>query len=117
MGQYKEIRETEALEHVWASSRQRPVLLFKHSTQCPISAGALEEFRDYLDGADEHIEAYLVKVIEDRPVSDKIEEMTGVNHESPQIFLLKDEDVRWHTSHSKITTESIGEALRSVTEL
>jgi bacillithiol system protein YtxJ len=84
-------------------------LLFKHSTTCPISAKAHEEFQAFLKDTD--ISAAVVLVIEDRPVSNKIAEEFGIKHESPQIFLLEDGKVLWHTSHWKITRESIKEAL------
>jgi bacillithiol system protein YtxJ len=84
-------------------------LLFKHSTTCPISANAYEEFQAFLKETD--TPAAIVHVIEDRPVSNKIAEEFGIKHESPQIFLLEDGEVRWNTSHWKITRESIREAL------
>ena len=84
-------------------------LLFKHSTACPISAKAYEEFQVFVKDTD--ISAAVVLVIEDRPVSNKIAEEFGIKHESPQIFLLEDGKVRWNASHWKITRESIKEAL------
>lgn len=84
-------------------------LLFKHSTTCPISAKAYEEFQAFLKETD--IPAAVVLVIEDRPVSNQIEEEFGIKHESPQIFLLEDGNVLWNTSHWKITRDSIKEAL------
>lgn len=84
-------------------------LLFKHSTTCPISAKANQEFEAYLKDAD--TTAAVVLVIEDRPVSNQIAEEFGIKHESPQIFLLDDNEVRWNTSHWKITRDAIKEAV------
>jgi bacillithiol system protein YtxJ len=84
-------------------------LLFKHSTTCPISAKAHEEFQAYAQGAD--TPAAIVHVIEDRPVSNQIAEDFGIKHESPQIFLLDGGEVRWNTSHWKITRDAIKEAV------
>ncbi len=84
-------------------------LLFKHSTTCPISAKANEEVQAFLK--DNDASAAIVLVIEDRPVSNQIAEEFGIKHESPQLFLLEDGQVKWHTSHWKITQESIKEAL------
>lgn len=84
-------------------------LLFKHSTTCPISAKANDEFQAYLQNADTN--AAIVLVIEDRPVSNQIAEEFGIKHESPQIFLLEDNEVRWNTSHWKITRDAIKEAV------
>ncbi|CQR52148.1 bacillithiol system redox-active protein YtxJ [Paenibacillus riograndensis] len=86
-------------------------LLFKHSTTCPISAKANEEFQAYVQSSG--TPAAVVHVIEDRPVSNQIAEDFGIKHESPQIFLLEDGEVRWNTSHWKITRDAIKEAVNS----
>jgi bacillithiol system protein YtxJ len=84
-------------------------LIFKHSTTCPISAKANEEFLAFVQSSD--TPAAIVHVIEDRPVSNQIAEEFGIKHESPQIFLLEDGEVRWNTSHWKITRDAIKEAV------
>ncbi|MRN55493.1 bacillithiol system redox-active protein YtxJ [Paenibacillus monticola] len=86
-------------------------LLFKHSTTCPISAKANEEFEAFLKDTD--TTAAIVLVIEDRPVSTQIAEDFGIKHESPQIFLLENSEVRWNTSHWKITRDAIKAAVNS----
>jgi bacillithiol system protein YtxJ len=87
-------------------------LLFKHSTTCPISAKANEEFQAFMSDA-EGASAAMVLVIEDRPVSNHIAEEFAIKHESPQILLFEGGEVRWNTSHWKITKDSIKEALNS----
>jgi bacillithiol system protein YtxJ len=84
-------------------------LLFKHSTTCPISAKAHEEFQEFV--SENPISAAVVHVIEDRPVSNQVAEDFGIKHESPQIFLIENGEVRWNTSHWKIKKEGIKEAL------
>ncbi|MET3699803.1 bacillithiol system protein YtxJ [Bacillus oleivorans] len=84
-------------------------LLFKHSTTCPISAKAHEEFQSYV--AENEASAAIVHVIEDRPVSNQIAEDFSIKHESPQIFLIEDGEVKWNTSHWKITKDAIKEAI------
>ncbi|MDQ0194077.1 bacillithiol system redox-active protein YtxJ [Paenibacillus wynnii] len=86
-------------------------LLFKHSTTCPISAKAHDEFQAFLKDAD--TSAAIVHVIEDRPLSLQIADDFGIKHESPQIFLLEDGEVRWNTSHWKITQSAIKEAVNA----
>ncbi|GER67350.1 hypothetical protein BpJC4_18210 [Weizmannia acidilactici] len=51
-------------------------------------------------------------VIEDRPVSNHIAETFGIRHESPQIFLLENGEVRWNEDHAKITREAIQQAVQ-----
>jgi bacillithiol system protein YtxJ len=84
-------------------------LLFKHSTTCPISAKAHEEFQEFV--SENPTSAAIVHVIEDRPVSNQVAEDFGIKHESPQIFLIENGEVRWNTSHWKIKKETIKEAL------
>ena len=86
-------------------------LLLKHSTTCPISAKAHEEFHAYLKDSD--IPSAIVHVIEDRPLSLQIADDFGIKHESPQIFLVENGEVRWNTSHWKITQSAIKEAVNA----
>src|SRR5688572_4070338 len=107
MAEYKELHDAKEWEQVLEGSTEKPVLLLKHSTTCPISANAHEQYQNYLKSTDKNLDSYLVKVIEDRPVSNHIAEETNVKHESPQLFLIRNKEVRWHTSHSNITVENI----------
>ena len=112
MAELKELLELNDLEEVWITSTDKPVLLFKQSTTCPISAEAFEQFQQFLRESEDDIAAYYVKVRESRPVSNKIEEELGVQHQSPQIFLVKNKKAVWNTSHMDITKENIEEAIK-----
>ncbi len=85
--------------------------LFKHSTTCPISAKAYDEFQAFVSDSD--TSASVVYVIEHRIVSNQIADDFDIKHESPQVFLLEDGHVKWHTSHWKITKNALGEAFSS----
>jgi|SRR5690625_850874 len=107
----KELLQLEDLNEVWDASEEKPVLLFKQSTTCPISANAFSEFNDFLNNNDSDIDAFYVKVRETRPVSNQIADDLGVQHQSPQIFVVKNKQAVWNASHNKITVDSIKEAL------
>ncbi|MBP1950215.1 bacillithiol system redox-active protein YtxJ [Virgibacillus litoralis] len=113
MVELKELQSNEELEQVWEKSQQNPVLLFKHSTTCPISAGAFEQYQSFLESSEDNLDGYIVKVIETRDVSNQVAAETNIKHQSPQIFLIKDKEVLWHTSHSKITADSINRELKN----
>ncbi|AOK88891.1 bacillithiol system redox-active protein YtxJ [Paenibacillus sp. SEL1] len=94
------------------ASSDKPLLLFKHSTRCPISAGAYQEVESYLHGApNENIEYGIIYVVEDRPVSNETADRLQVKHESPQAILIKDGEAVWHTSHSNITARALHDHL------
>lgn len=105
----KELLEVDDLQEVYAASEERPVLLFKQSTTCPISSSAFHAYQQFVGQRDD--DAYFVKVRETRPVSNQIEADLGVQHQSPQIFIVKNKAAVWNASHYDITVNSITEAL------
>ena len=105
-----DLQQDRDLEDLLDKSKTDPVLIFKHSTQCPISAQAYEEFVDFAEGIRE-LNCGAVLVIENRKLSNAIASRFGVRHESPQALLIKDGRVIWHASHWSITTDSLRDAL------
>jgi bacillithiol system protein YtxJ len=115
MAEVREISTIEEWETLFESSATRPVLVFKHSTTCPISADAHAQLQKHLaEEANEQVEYVLVKVIEARPVSNKIAEDVAVKHESPQAILIKEQQATWSKSHFDITRKSLTAALSNV---
>jgi bacillithiol system protein YtxJ len=98
------------LEQLLDRSKTGPVVIFKHSTQCSLSAQAYEEFTGFVEAA-RGLVCGAVLVIENRRLSDAIAERFGVRHESPQALLIKDGNVVWHASHWSITSGSLNDAL------
>ncbi|MCC3372957.1 bacillithiol system redox-active protein YtxJ [Cohnella sp. REN36] len=124
MAEAKRLTTIEQWEEALRGSAERPLLLFKHSTQCPISAGAHEELHHYMADADaQPVDFAIVHVIEERPVSNAIAETLGVQHKSPQAILVRDGQPLWDESHWRITysflsdkfggPETAGEASRT----
>jgi|SRR5699024_5737343 len=111
--QLKELLEIDDLQEVWETSTEKPVILFKQSTTCPVSAEAFTELQRLLDSNNKDIAAYYVKVRETRPVSNQIAEDLGIQHQSPQAFVVKNKEAVWNASHNKITEESLTEALQN----
>lgn len=113
MSKWMRIQSIQELNDALERSASQPLLLFKHSTRCPISAGAHKEAEAYLNGTPREDVTYgLIYVIENRDVSNEAAERLGVKHESPQAILIKDGQAVWHTSHSKITKSALEEVLR-----
>jgi len=110
-----ELTTAEAFEEVWAKRDNGPVLVFKHSTTCPISASAYRRVEEYLGEArDTAPPIYLVKVIESRPASNAVASHTGIRHESPQVLLIQDANVHWHASHGAISAAAIASAIETL---
>jgi len=102
-----------SLEQVDDVFGQDCAILFKHSTRCPLSAGAFEEVERFFDSNPE-VSVYLIHAIEDRPISQYVEQKTGVPHCSPQVIFLEDGRATWQTSHAEITSDVLEEQLGKV---
>ena len=83
--------------------------IFKHSTRCPISAGARREVEDFAAARPE-VPVHEVLVIEDRPASNEVARRLGIEHRSPQAILVRDGAPVWSASHRDITAAALEEA-------
>jgi bacillithiol system protein YtxJ len=86
-------------------------IIFKHSTRCPISMMAKRKFE--LDGKlfDETTPLYFLDLIKYRDLSKAIAEVFNVQHESPQLLLVKDGECVLDQSHSSISAEEVVEVM------
>ena len=106
-----QLKTPEDVQELLAGSDREPVFLLKHSSQCPISAEVYSAFSEFdrQGGTDRPWNCALVRVIEERPLSNQIAEQLGVEHESPQILLISGSKVLWHDSHWRLTLEKMNE--------
>ena len=104
------VADASALDELFARSQDAPVLLFKHSTTCPISAHAYREMSRLDVGPARHV--YLVVVQTARPLSNEIAARTGVRHESPQAIVLSRGEAAYTASHYDITAAEVERAVR-----
>jgi bacillithiol system protein YtxJ len=100
------ITDTKSYEDLVTRSKERPVVIFKHSLTCPISAAAYDQM-DRFDG-----EVALIEVQRARELSREIENRLGVAHQSPQVIVLRNGQVVWDASHFSITAQAVTAAVR-----
>src|SRR5512142_1202035 len=106
------VEHVDDLEQLITASGSRPLLLFKHSYSCGVSAEALDQLFDHLnDGA---ITAHyaMVTVQTHRDVSNAIAARLGVRHETPQVILVRDGRAIWTASHFRVSASEIEKALQ-----
>ena len=81
-------------------SHQHPVLLFKHSTTCSISAAAKGKIeRQWAASGLADYPIYHLDLLNHRALSAQIAADLGIEHESPQLLLVQNGAVRYHASH------------------
>jgi bacillithiol system protein YtxJ len=103
---FVKVTDTKEFQELADRSKDQPVVIFKHSLTCPISAAAYEQMAE-LAG-----EVALVEVQNARELSAEIENRLKINHESPQVLVLRNGQVVWEASHFKITADAVAEAVR-----
>lgn len=99
----------DALDEALARAADEPVVIYKHSTACPISHQARQRM-EALAGP-EAPPVYEVVVQRAREVSNAVAERLDVRHETPQVLLVQDGAVRHHASHGRVDPGAIREHL------
>jgi bacillithiol system protein YtxJ len=94
-----------------AESEKQPVLLFKHSNACPVSAKADGEMQTL--AADGTLPVYKLVVQKSRAVSNAIADALDIRHETPQAIVLDDRTATFDTSHFDVTAENLRDAVPS----
>jgi len=112
MADIQQLKSVEQWDKALVATSEKPLLVFKHSTSCSVSAGAHDELMNYLkDTSSEAVDFAIVHVIEERPVSNAIAEQLGIKHASPQAILVQDGQPVWNTSHWNITYTFLADKL------
>jgi bacillithiol system protein YtxJ len=101
----------DELEQALVESRQRPLLLFKHSYSCGVSAEALDELLLHLADTRHDTRYAMVTVQTHREVSNAIAAKLGIRHETPQALLVQDGRVVWSASHFRVNAAALDQAL------
>ncbi len=103
-----ELLDVDSLDRFLAQSNDDPVIIFKHSDACPISA------RAYAQMTELERPVGLVTVQKARALSDEIEKRMGLAHETPQVLIVSDGKVAWTASHGQVEAEAVEAALEEV---
>ena len=98
---WNELTDVAQLDEVVTASATQTCVIFKHSTRCIVSRTALKQFEmEYV--VNEDLKLYFLDLLSHRDISNAIAERFGVEHQSPQIVVIKSGEVVYHTSHSSI---------------
>ncbi len=86
---WTDLTDFKQLEQLDKESDEMPVVIFKHSTSCSISAMAWGRFNRGLESNPEkECKYYYLDLLKYRDISNMISEKYNVRHESPQILIV-----------------------------
>jgi len=106
MIEWKVLDSAIQLDQIIEESHQKPQVIFKHSTSCPISSMAKNRIeRDWAFSTN----PYYLDLIANRSISNEIASSFAIHHESPQIIVIKDGMGVYDESHLDINAEDLSE--------
>lgn len=108
------LNSEDQIDKIISDSEQRPQIIYKHSTLCPVSAQAYRRLKLVDADVSQSADIYYLDVIAARPVSNAVAERFRIQHESPQILLIRNGRLVWDESHYGIQGDAILEALQTV---
>ena len=100
-----EITSVQQVEQIREKSKEKPQVIFKHSTRCSISSMAKSRLERSEWPA--NTDFYYLDLISHRNISTKVAEVFKVYHESPQVLLIKDGKCVYDESHYAISMDDI----------
>ncbi len=109
---WNQLSSESQIEEIKKESENHPVLIFKHSTTCPISSTALNRMeRNYKQEEVNDLKVYYLDLLSNRGLSNAVAMAFNVEHESPQVILVKNGQSVYTESHFGISFEDLKTAL------
>ncbi len=106
------LTDFKQLDEILIESKHRPVLIYKHSTRCGISRTALDRLERKWNSTEAgDVGRYFLDLLSYRDVSNRIEEMFQVEHQSPQILVISEGRSILDLSHLEIDFDRIKSVL------
>lgn len=109
------IESPDQVKSILEESFEKPVIIFKHSTRCSISRATLDRLeRNWKQDELPESKIYFLDLLSYREISNAIAEILQVEHESPQLILLRNGKPVYFKSHFDIEYTKVKDALRAV---
>ena len=111
---WTELKSEQQIEEIKKESESQPVLIFKHSTRCSVSSTALSRLeRNWQEQEVAPIKMYYLDLLSHRNISQSVATSFAVEHESPQVLILKNGNPVYVRSHLAIAYDEIKQLLPS----
>lgn len=102
------------IEEIREASKEKPQLIFKHSTRCGISASAKWRMDGDLDSLSNELDVHYLDLINYRAISNQIADTFGVRHQSPQVLLIHQGKSVYSATHSSIDPSVVLQKVRNL---
>lgn len=108
------LKDAGQLDEIILESQKGPVLIYKHSTRCNISRSAFDRLERHWDASVAgEVKRYFLDLLAYRSVSDNVSEVFNVEHQSPQVLVIRNGKSVLDLSHYDIAFDRIGLAVKT----
>lgn len=104
---WRRLQTDQDLDAALSASNEGTVALFKHSTRCSVSSMALKFFEQSWNYDDDQVTPYFLDLIAYRSLSNRIASELNVEHQSPQLILVRNGKAILNRSHNEINASEI----------
>lgn len=102
------LTKPEQIEELKKESSENPVIVFKHSTACSISATAKNRVeRQWEEAGLKDVRPYYLDLLSYRSISNRLADQFDVTHQSPQLLVIQDGTCVYHASHLSINLSEV----------
>ncbi len=109
---YRVLNETGQLDELDSLSQTRAQIIFKHSTRCSVSSMAKRGLdMDLKQAGKVAFDIYYLDLIQYREISNQIATRYHIQHESPQLLVIKNGQCVFNASHDDVALQDALESL------
>lgn len=110
--EWEPLTDLKQIEELHELSFETPVLIYKHSTRCSTSRVILDRLeRNWAAMPQKALKPFFLDLISYRQVSNAIAAKFEVEHESPQVLVIKNGLPVYNGAHFEISYQKIIETL------
>ena len=103
---WRQLTDLGQLNEILEISKEKPAVIFKHSTRCSVSRMALRHFESEFD-LEGKVTPYFLDLLNHRDISNAIATKFEVEHQSPQLLLISNGKCIYDASHNAIEVQSL----------
>ena len=99
------LTDEDQLQKIIVRSQEKPQVIFKYSNECHLSEIIFQRLQT--NCCPEHVDFHFLDLSSYQNISTKVSETFHIQHQSPQVLLIKDGECIFEESHSEISLQEI----------
>jgi len=96
------LNDLKQIDYIKQKSSIKTQVIFKHSTRCGISSMVQRQFIEDYNFSEKELDLYYLDILNYRQISDEVGYGFQLIHESPQLLVIKNDELVAHASHGQI---------------